>query len=97
MLGLLTYPVRGARKHVSLLWHPIRGVKTAARGVRKLLRDTRHATFRPTHSVRRTTTQGCVSTNDSLFGDMHIKPGWDPTMPPPPTGEPLFASSTYEF
>lgn len=81
MLGLLTHPVRGARKHVPLLWHPIRATKTALRGTRNILRDARDATLRKTHSVRRQTTTGCQSTNASLFGDLAVPPGWDPTTP----------------
>ena len=79
MLGLLTYPVRGARKHLSLLWHPIRAIKTGWRGTCNILRDTRKATLRKTHSVRRQTTPGCRSTNDSLFGELPVRPGWDAT------------------
>jgi len=79
--GMLLHPLRGARKHVSLLWHPIRAVKTAARGVRSVLRDVRQTTMRPTHSIRRTTTDGCSSTNSSLFGSIEDPPGWDPQAP----------------
>lgn len=99
MLGLLTYPLRGARKHVSLLWHPIRAVKTGWNGTLNTLRDTKTATLRKTHSVRRATTVGCHSTNDSLFGDLAVRPGWDaavadsdalldlaPALAGPPTG-----------
>ncbi len=77
MAGLLTYPLRGSRKHVSLLWHPIRAIRTAWRGLRNILSDTRRATFRKTHSVRRATTPGCRSTNHSLFGNLTVPPGRD--------------------
>lgn len=83
MVGLLTHPLSGARKHVRLLWHPIRAVRTAWRGTRNILRDTRRASFRKTHSVRRQTTTGCQSTNDSLFGDLVVRPGWDAKVPDP--------------
>ncbi len=83
MFGLLSHPLRGARKHVRLLWHPIRAVRTAWQGTKNILRDTRQATFRKTHSVRRQTTTGCQSTNDSLFGDLVVRPGWDAKAPDP--------------
>lgn len=75
MLGLLTHPLRGFRRNVSLLWHPIRLVKRIVRGTRRLLRDVRRSTLRPTHSVRRATAVGCTSTNDSLFGELAEPPG----------------------
>lgn len=84
LFGLLMYPLRGARKHISLLWHPIRAVKTAARGTRNILRDTRTSTTRKTHAVRRATTTGCSSTNDSLFDSLSQRPGWDPAVPDEP-------------
>ena len=96
MLGLLTYPVRGARKHVRLLWHPIQAAKTAYRGTRNILRDAKESTLRKTHSVRRATTVGCSTTNDSLFGDLVEPPGWpavDPTVPVPPAAAPVAATS----
>lgn len=67
MVGLLTHPLRGTRKHVRLLWHPIRLVKHVARGTRNLLRGVARSTFRRTRSVRRTSAPGCSSTNASLF------------------------------
>lgn len=79
MTGLLTHPVRGARRHVRLLWHPIQAITTATRGAHRLLGDIRRATFRKTHSVRRDTTPGCRSTNDSLFRDLAVRPGRDAT------------------
>ena len=77
-LGLLTHPFRGGRRHVSLLWHPVRAVRAAARGTRRLLRDVRRSTFRPTHSVRRGSAPGCSSTNASLF-DPASAPGVAPS------------------
>jgi len=56
VLGLLTYPLRGARK-----LRP----RSILRGLRSLARAVRRSTFRRTHSVRRATTPGCTSTNRS--------------------------------
>ena len=67
LLGLLTYPVRGFRGNVRLLWHPVQAAKRVARGTRNILRDARRSTFRKTHAVRRATAIGCSSTNASLF------------------------------
>ena len=67
LVGQLAYPVRGARKHLSLWRHPITAVKLAVRGARKLLSDVRRSTFRPTRSLRRETVPGSFSTNQSLF------------------------------
>ena len=67
MVGQLTYPLRGARKHLRLWRHPIKGTKLVFRGVRKLLGDVWRATRRPTHSIRRDTLPGSSSTNSSLF------------------------------
>jgi len=75
MAGLLTYPLRGTREQVSLLWHPIRAAKRVGRGTRSVLRDVQLSTFRPTHTVRRDTAIGCSSTNGSLFGDLAEPPG----------------------
>ena len=105
MVGLLLYPVRGARKHVSLLWHPIRAVKAAVHGTRNLLRAVRTSTVRETHSVRRNTTPGCSSSNDSLFGALVDRPGWDPAtmheadqaILPPPSWAPPLPAGVVEF
>jgi sterol desaturase/sphingolipid hydroxylase (fatty acid hydroxylase superfamily) len=84
MLGLLTHPLRGARKHVSLLWHPVRAVKTIFRGAKNLLRAVRRSTFRKTHSVRVATLPGCSSTNRSLFPA--DQPGVRPSLTDIPAG-----------
>ncbi len=74
LFGLLLHPFRGGRRHVSLLWHPIRAVRTGCRATRRLLADVRRSTFRPTHSIRRDSATGCTSTNASLF-DSSDTPG----------------------
>lgn len=78
MLGMLTYPLRGWRKHLRYLWHPIQGVKAGAGGTRRLLADTRLSTTRKTHAVRRSSAPGCSSTNESLFGELPERPGVQP-------------------
>lgn len=72
MWSLLTYPLAGARQHVSLLWHPIRGARFAWRGLRRLLAAVRQSTFRPTHSARRELVAGCSSSNLPIIGDAAI-------------------------
>ncbi len=67
LIGKLTYPCRGARQHLVLWRHPIRGARICARGARSLLGDVWRSTRRPTRSVRRETTPGSFSTNASLF------------------------------
>ena len=68
MLGMLSHPCRGARKHLWLWRHPVLAVRTASRATRNLLADIRRSMFRPTRSVRRQTQPGCYSTNASLIG-----------------------------
>jgi len=104
MLGLLTYPLRGARKRIRLLWHPIQAVKAGFGAIKTLLKDVRSSTVRKTHSVRRSTTPGCTSTNHSLFGDLPVPPGWDasarrePVLAPPPPPSPAPTPvGVYEF
>lgn len=65
--ALLTYPCRGARRHLSLLWHPVRAVRVARRGTKQLLSDIKRSTFRPTRSIRTEQVEGCSTTNASLF------------------------------
>jgi len=74
LLGMLTYPLRGWRQHVNLLWHPIKAAKAAARGLPAILVEVKKATLRRTHSARRQTSPGCSSTNGSLF-DAGDRPG----------------------
>lgn len=66
LFGKLTYPCRGARKHLVLWHHPIRATKLAYRGARILVADLWRSARRPTRSVRRETTPGAFSTNASL-------------------------------
>ncbi len=73
MVGQLLYPLRGARKYVSLWCHPIRATKRGFSGVRKLLGDVWRTSSRPTHSRRRETQPGSFSTNASLF-EKHAEP-----------------------
>ena len=73
LLGLLTYPLRGARGKWSLLWHPIRAARAAATGTRNIWRDVRRSTLRPTHSVRRESAPGCRTTNASLFNSTGVR------------------------
>ncbi len=67
LVGQLTHPVRGARKHLSLWRHPITAAKLAGSGARKLLADVWRSSSRPTRSRRRETVPGSFSTNESLF------------------------------
>ncbi|NNE74770.1 MAG: sterol desaturase family protein [Acidimicrobiales bacterium] len=67
LVGQLTHPCRGARKHLKLWRHPIIAVKTAFRGARTLVRDMVRSARRPTRSIRRETVPGSFSTNGSLF------------------------------
>jgi sterol desaturase/sphingolipid hydroxylase (fatty acid hydroxylase superfamily) len=67
MIGMLSYPLRGTRRNLASLRHPLRAVRAGARGFRQLLADVGRSTRRKTHSVRRPTAPGCSSTNSSLF------------------------------
>jgi len=97
MLGMLTYPLRGSRKHLRLLLHPIQASKIAAQGVRNIVRDTKESTLRPTHSNRRETTIGCSTTNDSLFGSLSEPPGVDALAPAEDFDLVGVATGVYEF
>lgn len=90
VFGLLTYPLRGGRKHLWLPWHPIRAAKTMLSGALILLTGVRRSTFRPTHAVRRPTLPGCTSTNGSLF-DSASRPGWTPPPDSLPGSDPLIS------
>lgn len=68
LVGQLTYPCRGARRHLWLWRHPIVLVKTIATATRNLLVDIRRSAFRPTHSIRRQSSPGVFTTNASLLG-----------------------------
>ncbi len=59
LIGLLTYPLRGARS--------IMRPRAVLAGLRSIAKDVQRSTFRPTHSVQRETAPGCLSTNQSLF------------------------------
>lgn len=65
--ALLAYPCRGARRHVSLVWHPVRATRAGWRGTKQLVSDIRRSTLRPTHSIRAEQVEGCATTNASLF------------------------------
>lgn len=80
LVGQLTYPCRGARRHLWLWRHPILIVKTVATAARNLLVDIRRSAFRPTHSIRRQSAPGTSTTNGSLLG---------PGAVPKPTKRPL--------
>ncbi|MEM7094846.1 MAG: sterol desaturase family protein [Actinomycetota bacterium] len=77
--GLLVHPVRGAVRHRSLLWQPIRAVRAGWRAARVLVGQLWVSARRPTHSIRRVTGPGCSSTNGSLF-DPDEAPGRMPVM-----------------
>ncbi|MDJ0769807.1 MAG: sterol desaturase family protein [Ilumatobacter sp.] len=88
LLGQLTYPCRGARRHLWLWRHPILAVRTLAAATRNLLVDIRRSAFRPTHSIRREASPGVFSTNSSLLGpDAVPKPAKKP-LPARRRGEP---------
>ena len=68
LLGQLTHPCRGARRHLWLWRHPILAIRTLAVATRNLLVDIRRSARRPTHSVRRWSAAGVATTNASLVG-----------------------------
>ncbi|MGI9607731.1 MAG: sterol desaturase family protein [Acidimicrobiales bacterium] len=68
MIGKLTYPCRGARKHLWLWRHPIVAVKTIYAAARNLLVDLKRSATRPTRSIRTETSPGVFSSNASLVG-----------------------------
>ena len=68
VVGQLTYPCRGARRHLWLWRRPIRGIKTVAVAARNLVVDIKRSTLRPTHSVRTEIVPGARSSNRSLIG-----------------------------
>jgi sterol desaturase/sphingolipid hydroxylase (fatty acid hydroxylase superfamily) len=68
LLGQLTYPCRGWRKHLWLWRHPVLAMRTLAAAIRNLLVDIRRSALRPTHSVRCEHVPGSWSTNSSLLG-----------------------------
>lgn len=68
VIGQLTYPCRGARRHLWLWRRPIKATKTVAVAARNLLADIRRSTLRPTHSIRQELQPGAFSTNRSLVG-----------------------------
>jgi sterol desaturase/sphingolipid hydroxylase (fatty acid hydroxylase superfamily) len=86
LLGQLTYPCRGAGRHLWLWRHPILAVRTIAAGARNLLVDIRRAAFRPTHSIRRESSPGVFTTNGSLLGPEAVP---KPTKRPLPVRRPL--------
>jgi hypothetical protein len=87
LLGQLTYPCRGARRHLWLWRHPILAVRTLAAATRNLLVDIRRAAFRPTHSIRRESSPGVLTTNSSLLG---------PEAVPKPAKKPLPVRGTLD-
>jgi sterol desaturase/sphingolipid hydroxylase (fatty acid hydroxylase superfamily) len=72
LLGQLTHPCRGFRRHLWLWRRPILATRTAAAATRNLLLDVRRSAFRPTHSIRRESGPGSSSTNSSLVGNEAI-------------------------
>jgi len=68
LVGQLTYPCRGAHRHLWLWRRPITGAKTVLAGARNLLVDVRRSATRPTHSIRTEVVPGCRTTNASLIG-----------------------------
>ncbi len=53
VIGQLSYPCRGARKHLGLLVHPVLGFRELRRGIARLLGDVRASTTRSTHRADR--------------------------------------------
>ena len=68
LLGQLTHPCRGVRRHLWLWRHPMLFVKTVAVATRNLFVDIRRSALRPTHSIRREASPGVFTTNASLLG-----------------------------
>ena len=68
MVGQLTHPCRGARRHLWLWRRPITAARTVGAAARNLLADIRRSATRPTHSIRRTSGPGTTTTNSSLLG-----------------------------
>lgn len=75
LIGQLTYPCRGLRRHLWLWRHPVLLVRTVATATRNLLVDIHRSATRPTRSVRREAIPGSATTNASLLGpDAVAKP-----------------------
>lgn len=51
VIGQLTYPCRGARKHLALLVHPVVGFRKLRAGLVRLMADVYRSTIRPTRSA----------------------------------------------
>lgn len=68
LVGQLTHPCRGWRRHLWLWRHPLTAVRTAGVATRNLLADIARSARRPTHSIRRSDGRGAASTNSSLIG-----------------------------
>ncbi len=72
LLGQLTYPCRGARRHLWLWRHPVLAAKTVYAATRNLLADIRRSATRPTHAVRTEWVEGSATSNASLIGPTAI-------------------------
>ncbi len=68
LVGQLSYPCRGWRRHLWLWRHPVLLVRTIAAATRNLLADIRRSAMRPTHSIRREDVDGSATSNSSLLG-----------------------------
>ena len=80
LVGQITHPCRGVRRHLWLWRRPVKAARTAGVAARNLLADIRRSATRPTHSIRRTSGPGTSTTNASLVG---------PNAAPKPVKRPL--------